>query len=364
MSTWTALRTATGINTVLIAAAASAAFVAAYDLTASDSPATTTAAASSSAVPAESSAVFVPAGPFTDADTGDCLNWDVAADGKVSNFQKVECSQEHRFEVATREDLAVYPTSEFGKKASIPSLERQAQLREELCQGATLQYVDGKFDPAGKFSIAPILPPAAVWEAGDRTMLCGLQTTDQNGVPQVTKGKVVDVDQANIAETGQCRAIDKDNVLRSIPCADPHQLETVAVVDLKEKFPQDFPRIEDQDAFLSARCAKAAEDYLGGEENLYQSTLQPYWGTVAETSWAGGTHSVNCSLIHVSPATGSFSTITGSAKNGKAALMIDGAPPTAQPPRNPLRPAGAPAAPAAADPAAAATAAAAAVPVQ
>ena len=219
----------------------------------------------------------------------------------------------------------------------MPSLERQAALREELCQGATLNYLEGRYDPAGRFSIAPILPPAAAWENGDRTMLCGLQTTDEAGTPQETKGKVSETDQANIAEPGQCRAIGEDQVLRTVPCADPHQLETVSVVNLKEKFPEGFPQVKDQDEFLAQRCAEAAEDYLQGEENLYQSTLQPYWGTVAETSWAGGTYSVNCSLIHVDPATGSFSTITGTATKGRDAFQINGAPPTPQPTRNPLR---------------------------
>lgn len=78
-------------------------------------------------------------------------------------------------------------------------MERQAQLREELCQGSTFNYLDGQYDPAGKYSIAPILPPADAWANGDRTMLCGLQTTDEEGIPQQTEGRVSEVDQANIA---------------------------------------------------------------------------------------------------------------------------------------------------------------------
>lgn len=333
MSTFQAFRRAAAINTVLISAAASAAFIGVYELRSGTEIGTgaSTAAASSSAAP---EAVLA---PFTTADVGSCLDWDVDKDGTVSNFEQTSCSGEHRFEVAAREDLAVYPTSEFGENAPMPNLERQAQLREELCQGATLSYLDGKFDAVGKYSIAPILPPAEAWEQGDRTMLCGLQTTDASGTPQRTTGKVVDSDQANITEAGQCRVVDDNQVLRTVPCADPHQLETVSVIDLSQHFSTGFPQPADQNSFLADQCTHAAETYLGGEENLYQSTLQPYWGSVSESSWNGGTHSVNCSLIHVNPATGSFSTLTGAATAGRDAMTIDGAAPTAQPTRNPLR---------------------------
>ncbi|MDY3127049.1 MAG: septum formation family protein, partial [Corynebacterium sp.] len=235
------------------------------------------------------------------------------------------------------EDLGIYPTSEFGRDAARPSLQRQAELREELCQGSTLTYLNGQFDPAGKFSIAPILPPEAAWNAGDRTMLCGLQSTNEQGIPQLTQGRVTEVDQANLATPGECRRIGDDQVLRNVDCQQPHQLETVSVVSLTERFPDGFPAIEDQDRFLAQRCAQDAIAYLGEEEALYQSTLQPYWGTIAETSWDGGTHSVNCSLMHANPATTSFSTITGTARDGRTGLTIDGAPPAEQPTRNPLR---------------------------
>ena len=331
--TFRALRSATAVNTVLIAATASAVFVGSYGLFGGETTTETRdgAAASSSAKGAAELA------PFTTADAGACLNWDIDAQGKVSNFSQTDCSTEHRFEVAAREDLSVYPTSEFGENAEMPNQERQAQLREELCHGATLAYVDGRFDPAGKFSIAPILPPAEAWAQGDRTMLCGLQTTDENGVAQQFSGRVVEVDQANIAEAGACRAIGDDQVLRTVDCAEPHQLETVSIVDLSRQFPQGTPSIDDQNTFLSERCTQAVEDYLGGEEALYQSTLQPYWGSLAESSWNGGSRSVNCSLMHVNGQTKTFSAITGSAKNGRESLTIDGATPAAPLTRNPLR---------------------------
>ena len=233
--------------------------------------------------------------------------------------------------------MAIYPTSEFGPEAEIPDLDRQAQLREELCQGSTLNYLDGQFDPAGKYSIAPILPPADAWANGDRTMLCGLQTTNEEGIPQRTEGRVSEVDQANIAQPGECREISDGQVLRTVDCAQPHQMETISVVNLAEEFSRGTPSIDDQNDFLASRCADDAIAYLGDEENLYQSTLQPYWGTISETSWNGGTRSVNCSLIHAGDDGDSFSEIVGTATDGRDGFTINGKAPEKQPERNPLR---------------------------
>ena len=113
-------------------------------------------------------------------------------------------------------------------------------------------------------------------------------------------------------------------------------METVSVIDVGKQFPDGYPDGKDMDKFLSDTCTAATEDYLGGEEQLYQSTLQPFWGSITEASWNGGTKSVNCFLVHAR-AGGGFSAITGSATGGRQALTIDGQPPEERPERNPLR---------------------------
>ncbi|WCZ33372.1 septum formation family protein [Corynebacterium massiliense] len=312
-NTW---RSATGVRSMLVGALAAAVFTGSYEHFSADEPeneaeGTQQSTSATHAAPPES---------FTTADTGSCLMWDTK-DGKVSNFQQASCDDEHRFEVSSRTDLATYPTAEFGPDAPRPDVERQAQLREELCKGATTNYLNGRYDPNGRFSVAPILPPADAWEKGDRTMLCGLQTTGEDGTPLPTKGKVATQDQANIAQPGTCRAIDDKQVLHDVPCDQPHQLETTAVIDLTEKFGDDYPSIEDQDKFLAERCTEEAENFAGGKDQLAQTTLQPYWGTVAETSWNGGTHSVNCSLMHARTGGDGFAELNGSAKDH---VTIDG----------------------------------------
>ncbi|NTS21730.1 septum formation family protein, partial [Bacteroides fragilis] len=89
---------------------------------------------------------------------------------EISNFAEISCDKPHRFEVAAREDLSTYPTSEFGPDAERPDVTRQNALRDELCESSTLGYLHGKWDPNGKYDIASVLPPQAAWQQGDRTL--------------------------------------------------------------------------------------------------------------------------------------------------------------------------------------------------
>lgn len=273
--------------------------------------------------------------PFTTADQGACLTWQVGPDGAISAFEQTPCEQEHRFEVSARTDLAAFPSSEFGPEAQMPSQTRQAQLREELCGAATENYLGGVYDPNGRYSIASILPPAEAWAGGDRTMLCGLQVTDASGTPTPTTGRVAEQDQARVLQAGQCAAVDAANSLRAVDCAEPHQLEVTSVVSLTEVFPDHTPSVEEQDQHLGDVCTAAAQDYLGGEENLYQIALQPFWTTLPASAWEGGSRSVNCALVFGS--NGQFGTLTGSATQGRDGLRIDGNPPPERPERRPLR---------------------------
>lgn len=339
MSTQASWRSAAAVRTALVTALASATALTGYGLFADGTAATDEATDTTvNANPATESAPKPrpQVASFTTADVGSCLTWDVDGDGVISNFEQADCAQEHRFEVSAREDLSAYPTAEFGPDAEIPGTARQAQLREELCRTPTLRYLDGRFDPSGKYSIAPILPPAPAWENGDRTMLCGLQSTDSRGAPQLTQGKVSERDQARVYSAQSCLRIEDSQTLTEVACAEPHHMEVTSTVNLRENFPDGYPAENAQDEFLADVCTRAAEDYLGGEENLYQSTLQPYWGAISEDSWRNGSYSVNCTLVHARDG-GGFSTIEGTAREGRGALTIDGGPPEERPERNPRR---------------------------
>ncbi|MHA6600376.1 septum formation family protein [Corynebacterium coyleae] len=320
----------TALRAFLIATLAGTVGAGTYGLTADSSGSADQAGGSST------SSSVAEAASFTTADAGSCLTWQVAEDGTHTNFEQADCAGEHRFEVAAREDLATYPTSEFGPEAPLPNQTRQAQLREELCGAATLRYLDGKYDPNGRYSIAPILPPADAWQNGDRTMLCGLQETDSNGEPVLTSGRVADADQARVFEAGECVAIDAANSLSVVPCGEPHQLEITSRVNLAKHFADHTPSVEEQDKFLGDVCTQAAQDYLGSEEALYQIALRPFWTSQTPAAWEGGSRSANCALMFSRPE-GQFANLTGSATQGREHLLIDDAPPPARPERRPLR---------------------------
>ncbi len=267
---------------------------------------------------------------FTTADAGTCLTWQLS-NKAISAFEQTDCAGPHRFEVSSRENLAVYPTSEFGPTAKLPSQTRQAQLREELCKEPTMSYLGGTFDPSGKYSIASILPPQEFWDAGDRTLLCGVQATDEKGTVITTTGKVSHQDQARIFAVGDCVAVDSTNAARVVECSKPHQLETTAIVDLLAVFPDSTPSVEQQDTHLKKVCTKAAQDYLGGDDPLYYSTLQPFWTSVSESSWSRGSHSVNCSLMFADG--NKLGTLEGSAKG---TFTVNGNPPAEKPERKPI----------------------------
>ncbi|NLA55818.1 MAG: hypothetical protein GX859_05905, partial [Corynebacterium humireducens] len=120
-------RSAAAVRTGLVAALAAAVAVGSYSYF---SDAATTGAAAGedttsspsrdNAGNGDSNGTSSSVAPFTTADVGACLTWDIAADGTVSNFQQASCEGEHRFEVSARENLATYPSSEFGRNAPMP----------------------------------------------------------------------------------------------------------------------------------------------------------------------------------------------------------------------------------------------------
>ena len=269
---------------------------------------------------------------FTDANTGSCINWQTNPDGSNSDFATVGCAEPHRFEVSTREDLSQYPTSEFAADAAHPNLERQQQLTEELCVGPTMNYLGGKLDPEGRYSISPILPPGSAWKEGDRTMLCGVMVQDAHGRTTQTVGLAAESDQSRAYPANVCVRVEGD-APSEVPCTEDHTWQVTDKVNLGENFPQEWPDIEKQNQLLSERCTAAGRNYLGGDDALYNSTLTPFWTTIQQQSWAAGSRTVNCALTSGKQG-GGFATLKGDVRQG---FTIDGQPPAKQPERNPLR---------------------------
>ena len=269
---------------------------------------------------------------FTSAGVGECVTWDIADDGSVINFTQTDCANPHRFEISSRQDLAAIPSSEYGPNAPSPELTRQAQLREDLCAGPTLEYLGGKYDPNGIFSIASILPPGLSWQNGDRTMLCGVQVTDDRGTILLSEGKAAERDQTRVAQAGECVRIDESSAPHTVACTEPHSYEVAQVVDLNAVFDHP-PTGEEQDAHMKEVCTQADMDYLGGDDPLYYSTLSVYWTTLTADAWNAGSRSAVCALFKPNAQAG-FSTLVGPATGE---FTIDGNPPEQRPERRPLR---------------------------
>ncbi|MCX2163979.1 septum formation family protein [Corynebacterium auriscanis] len=269
---------------------------------------------------------------FTDAQAGACVNWMPGPKGANTDFATVDCAQNHRFEVATREDLGTYPTSEFGPESRPPGKARQEKLTNELCVGPTLKYLKGKLDPEGRYSIAPILPPKSAWAAGDRTMLCGVMVIDEESRAVETRGLAAQQDQSRVSKPDTCVLV-KGNTTTETTCDRPHSWQVTKLVDLSKTFSGPWPGVEKQNQHLNKVCTDAAREYLGGDDALYNSTLAPFWTTLQKQSWDAGSRSVNCALTF-GKSGGSFATLQGDVRQS---FTIDGQPPAKQPKRNPLR---------------------------
>lgn len=271
---------------------------------------------------------------FSPADTGECVTWTPGEGGINTNFSTVSCAEPHRFEVSSRQDLSTYPSSEFGPQAQPPDVKRQEELTAELCEGPTTQYLKGRLDPQGRYTISPILPPESAWRAGDRTMLCGVMVTDDAGKSVEVTGLAAQQDQSRFFQPDQCVAVEGASSKR-VPCTEPHAWQVVSVVNLGERFTGGWPPTEAQNDYLNKVCTDAARTYLGGDDPLYYSTLTPFWTTLSQQSWDAGSRTVNCALTFGRDG-GGFAALVGDARQS---FTIDGKPPAKKPPRNPLRPA-------------------------
>jgi hypothetical protein len=265
----------------------------------------------------EPDVVEVPAPP---SQPGTCLNWTRAdaADAAV-----VDCAKPHLFEQAGSVTLADQPT--------LPNDQQWRQLVNERCNPIVMKYLGDKFDPDGRYRIGALKPSAAKWAEGDRELRCGLQSASRSGALFPLAGKAADGDQAAVQQAGTCLAIDGRTVGDPVSCAKPHAVETVGIVDMSQKFPDAFPAVGDQDAFLQPECDKVANDYAGGPDVIAAKKLTVYWDNLTEDSWKAGTRKVNCNLAALLPDRSGFAPVTGSVK-GNVAVGDTPAPPATDAP--------------------------------
>ncbi|SUA41050.1 septum formation family protein [Nocardia africana] len=262
---------------------------------------------------------------FGAAKTGDCLTW---TSTKTLDLTKVNCADKHLFEVTADIDLSKYPGREFGPGSAFPDSLRFGELRDEHCASAAAAYLGGRLDPRGRFVVGMVNPGEPGWRNGDRTIRCGLQLVSATGsATQQTVGRVRDSDQSRVFDPGTCIGINQNLPTNEpVPCGQPHAYEVMSTVDLGTHFTGGPPANADQDKFMQDECARAAGDYLGGQDALINKTLTIFWDNLDARSWLVGSHKLNC-LVGKGSQDG-FATITGSAKGD---VLIDGQAPVPPP---------------------------------
>jgi hypothetical protein len=264
---------------------------------------------------------------FNRAKSGECLMW---PDATPESANIVNCTDDHKFEVAESVDMRTFPGTEYGPSAAPPSPARIQQMTQEQCEPAVHNYLGTKFDPNSKFMVSLLWAGDRAWrQSGDRRMLCGLQLPGGNNQQQAFKGKVADVDQSKVWPTGTCLGIDPAiNQPTDVPvdCATPHAMEVTGTVNLAEKFPGALPAEPDQDGFIKDSCTRMTDAYLAPTK-LRTTTLTLIYPTVSLPSWSAGSREVACS-IGATLGNGGWATLVNSAKGQ---LLINGQPPIAPP---------------------------------
>lgn len=264
---------------------------------------------------------------FAEAKPGVCLNWpDNAPDAATI----VDCTADHRFEVAQAVDMRTYPGMEYGPDAAPPSPARIQQISLEQCEPAVERYLAARYDPNSRFSISLLWAGDKAWsQSGERRMLCGLQLPGPGNQQLVFTGRVADLDQSKVWAAGTCLGIDPaTNQPTDVPvdCAVPHAMEVTGAVNLAEKFPEGLPAEPDQDAFIKEVCTQLTDAYLAPTQ-LRDTTLTLIYSTVSLPSWTAGSRQVSCS-IGATLGNGGWATLLNSAKGP---LLINGQPPIPPP---------------------------------
>ncbi|MBB5958840.1 hypothetical protein FHS29_005449 [Saccharothrix tamanrassetensis] len=255
--------------------------------------------------------------PVYVSQAGDCLNW---TRRNLSDVTKVDCAAQHMFEVTGVVDIG----SAYGPEAPFPTDEQWQKISEEHCAKTSLDYLKGKFDPFGKYTVGPLNPGERLWAEGQRTLRCGLQVAGPAGGLLPAYGTARTQDQSDVYDPGVCLGItEAKGVGDPVECTKPHTFEIVGVVTLPAG---DFPALEKQDQIMSGECVRIAAEYSGGMDFKAQGLIVT-WDTRAPESWAAGSHRANCKVGAIPAADNSLTSWDRSVRNPNAPPLTTSNPP-------------------------------------
>jgi hypothetical protein len=254
--------------------------------------------------------------PVMAAQAGDCLNW---AKKDLSDVQKVDCAAQHLFEVTGVADIS----ADHGPGAPFPDDARWQQISQEQCAKTSLDYLGGKFDPFGKYTVGPLNPGERLWAEGKRTLRCGLQVAGPAGGLLPSYGSARTQDQSDVYDPGVCLGItETGSVADPVECAKPHTFEITGVVTMP---PGEFLSIELQDRLMFGECTRISAEYTGGAD-LKARGLIVTWDTRAPESWAAGSRLANCK-VGAQPVDNVLVAWEGSVRNPNAPPLTTSNPP-------------------------------------
>ncbi|AGB21193.1 hypothetical protein Mycsm_00753 [Mycobacterium sp. JS623] len=242
--------------------------------------------------------------PTAEVRRGDCLTW---PPGQPEHATKVDCADEHLFEVADSEPIPAAGADD-----------------QQTCARAVGYYLGPHYDPGGRFVAGAV--QTAGW------LLCGLQLPSDGIASFGFKGKVDSQDQSRVWATGTCLGIrDGKTTDIAVDCGLPHALEITGTADLSTVFGQAAPSTAAQDAVVRDVCGVATSAYLS-PLTLDATGLSVRYQPIDAAGWAAGSHRVACRIGSPRP-DGGWATLVRSARNG---VRIAGQP--ISPPPSPVQP--------------------------
>ena len=258
--------------------------------------------------------------PAYESEAADCLNW---TKSDLSDVKKVDCGNQHLFEVTGKVDIS----AEYPKDAKYPPAVDWQKISLDHCAKPTVDYLSGKFDPFGKYTVGPLNPGEKEWNAGFRTLRCGLQVVGPAGGLLPSFGAATKQDQSDVYDPGVCLGLNGKSVGDPVDCAQPHTFEIIGVVDLALAIQgPDFPPPEKQDEVLPAICDTMAAEYSGGAD-LKAKGLVATWDNRVLESWTAGSKRVNCKIGAVPADASGLTAFAGSVRNPNAPPLTTSNPP-------------------------------------
>jgi Septum formation len=223
-----------------------------------------------------------------DSPSGTCLDWPAE---NPRAMRRLDCAQPHVFEVTGNVEISAdYPSA-----APPPDEKRWQEIAAEKCTPGVTEYLGGKLDPFGKYTVSALKPTDEQWRSGDRKLRCGIHRVTPLGNRLRTKGSAHGQDQSNVYDVGTCFALNDKEPGDPIDCTRAHAFEIVGNADLSVAFPAEFPNVDVQKAKLAELCGQLVGSYTGGLD-LASKKLTLTWDTLQEQSWAAGSRKADCKV--------------------------------------------------------------------